>query len=90
MGCATNEHYRRLILLAPVTHVDLSHAIYEQNGWLVLLALVTPLHRNIWTMSTNLCFNYFYLLCYGAANIMVLYVVLLGKCEKAYDKKCYW
>ena len=54
MGCATNEHYKRLIQLAPVTHVDLSHVIYEHIGWLVLLALVTLLHRNIWTMSTNL------------------------------------
>ena len=54
MVCATNEHYGRLILLALVTHVDWSHITNEHIGWLVLLALVTLLHRNIWTMSTNL------------------------------------
>ena len=47
MGCATNEHYKRLILLAPVTLVDLSHVINEHIGWLTLLALVTPLHHTL-------------------------------------------
>ena len=60
MGCATNEHYGRLILLAPVTHV------------------ACP--------SEPMTYLFAHSLCFGAANIMV-YVVLLGKCEKMSDRR---